>query len=209
MGTVQLIDHPLVQHKLTLLRRKEASTKSFRQLVNEIAALMAYEVLRDIPLHDVEIETPLETMTGRMIDGKKLVFVSILRAGSGILDGMLDVVPAARVGHIGLYREPKTLGAVEYYFKLPGDLHERDVVVVDPMLATGNSAVAAVDRLKESGPKSIKFVCLLTCPEGIAAMQDAHPDVPIYTAAIDRQLDEHGYILPGLGDAGDRIFGTK
>jgi uracil phosphoribosyltransferase len=209
MGTVQLIDHPLVQHKLTLLRRKEASTKSFRQLVNEIAALMAYEVLRDIPLHDVEIETPLETMTGRMIDGKKLVFVSILRAGSGILDGMLDVVPGARVGHIGLYREPKTLGAVEYYFKLPGDLHERDVVVVDPMLATGNSAVAAVDRLKESGPKSIKFVCLLTCPEGIAAMQDAHPDVPIYTAAIDRQLDEHGYILPGLGDAGDRIFGTK
>ncbi len=209
MGTVQLIDHPLVQHKLTLLRRREASTKSFRQLVNEIAVLMAYEVLRDIPLHDVEIETPLETMTGRMIDGKKLVFVSILRAGSGILDGMLDVVPAARVGHIGLYREPKTLGAVEYYFKLPGDLHERDVVVVDPMLATGNSAVAAVDRLKESGPKSIKFVCLLTCPEGIAAMQDAHPDVPIYTAAIDRQLDEHGYILPGLGDAGDRIFGTK
>jgi len=209
MGTVQLIDHPLVQHKLTLLRRKEASTKTFRQLVNEIAVLMAYEVLRDIPLHDVEIETPLETMTGRMIDGKKLVFVSILRAGSGILDGMLDVVPAARVGHIGLYREPKTLGAVEYYFKLPGDLHERDVVVVDPMLATGNSAVAAVDRLKESGPKSIKFVCLLTCPEGIAAMQDAHPDVPIYTAAIDRQLDEHGYILPGLGDAGDRIFGTK
>jgi uracil phosphoribosyltransferase len=209
MGTVQLIDHPLVQHKLTLLRRKEASTKTFRQLVNEIAVLMAYEVLRDIPLHDVEIETPLETMTGRMIDGKKLVFVSILRAGSGILDGMLDVVPAARVGHIGLYREPKTLGAVEYYFKLPADLHERDVVVVDPMLATGNSAVAAVDRLKESGPKSIKFVCLLTCPEGIAAMQDAHPDVPIYTAAIDRQLDEHGYILPGLGDAGDRIFGTK
>jgi uracil phosphoribosyltransferase len=209
MGTVHLIDHPLVQHKLTLLRRKEASTKSFRQLVNEIAALMAYEVLRDIPLHDVEIATPLETMTGRMIDGKKLVFVSILRAGSGILEGMLDVVPGARVGHIGLYREPKTLGAVEYYFKMPGDLHERDVVVVDPMLATGNSAVAAVDRLKESGPKSIKFVCLLTCPEGIAAMQDAHPDVAIYTAAIDRQLDEHGYILPGLGDAGDRIFGTK
>jgi uracil phosphoribosyltransferase len=209
MGTVHLIDHPLVQHKLTLLRRKESSTKSFRQLVNEIAALMAYEVLRDIPLHDVEIATPLETMTGRMIDGKKLVFVSILRAGSGILEGMLDVVPGARVGHIGLYREPKTLGAVEYYFKMPGDLHERDVVVVDPMLATGNSAVAAVDRLKESGPKSIKFVCLLTCPEGIAAMQDAHPDVAIYTAAIDRQLDEHGYILPGLGDAGDRIFGTK
>ena len=207
--TLHLIDHPLVQHKLTLLRRKEASTKTFRQLVNEIAALVAYEVLRDVPLHDVEIETPMETMTGRMIDGKKLVFVSILRAGTGILDGMLDVVPSARVGHIGLYRDPKTLVAVEYYFKMPGDLHERDVVIVDPMLATGNSAVAAVDRLKECGPKSIKFVCLLTCPEGVAAMGEAHPDVPIYTAAVDRQLDEHGYILPGLGDAGDRIFGTK
>ncbi|MDT5073247.1 MAG: uracil phosphoribosyltransferase [Mycobacterium sp.] len=209
MGTVHLIDHPLVQHKLTLLRRKEASTKSFRQLVNEIAALVAYEVLRDIPLHDIEIETPLETMTGRVIDGKKLVFVSILRAGTGILDGMLGVVPGARVGHIGLYRDPKTLVAVEYYFKMPGDLHERDVVIVDPMLATGHSAVAAVDRLKECGPKSIKFVCLLTCPEGLAAMREAHPDVPVYTAAVDRQLDEHGYILPGLGDAGDRIFGTK
>ncbi|MGH3644915.1 MAG: uracil phosphoribosyltransferase [Mycobacterium sp.] len=209
MGGIHLIDHPLVQHKMTLLRRKEASTKSFRQLVNEISALVAYEVLRDIPLHDIEIETPLETMTGRVIDGKKLVFVSILRAGTGILDGMLDVVPGARVGHIGLYRDPKTLVAIEYYFKMPGDLHERDVVIVDPMLATGNSAVAAVDRLKECGPKSIKFVCLLTCPEGIAAMQSAHPDVPIYTAAVDRQLDEHGYILPGLGDAGDRIFGTK
>jgi uracil phosphoribosyltransferase len=209
IGAVHLIDHPLVQHKMTLLRRKEASTKSFRQLVNEIAALVAYEVLRDIPLHDVEIETPLETMTGRVIDGKKLVFVSILRAGTGILDGMLGVVPGARVGHIGLYRDPKTLVAVEYYFKMPGDLHERDVVIVDPMLATGNSAVAAVDRLKECGPKSIKFVCLLTCPEGLAAMREAHPDVPIYTAAVDRQLDEHGYILPGLGDAGDRIFGTK
>ena len=209
MSTVHLIDHPLVQHKLTLLRRKEASTKTFRQLVNEIAALVAYEVLRDIPLHDIEIETPLETMTGRVIDGKKLVFVSILRAGTGILDGMLDVVPGARVGHIGLYRDPKTLVAIEYYFKMPGDLQERDVVIVDPMLATGNSAVAAVDRLKECGPKSIKFVCLLTCPEGVAAMQKAHPDVPIYTAAVDRQLDEHGYILPGLGDAGDRIFGTK
>ena len=207
--TLHLVDHPLVQHKLTLLRRKEASTKTFRQLVNEIAALVAYEVLRDIPLHDVEIETPLETMTGRVIDGKKLVFVSILRAGTGILDGMLSVVPGARVGHIGLYRDPKTLVAVEYYFKMPSDLEERDVVIVDPMLATGNSAIAAVDRLKECGPKSIKFVCLLTCPEGIKALQTAHPDVPIYTAAIDRQLNDHGYILPGLGDAGDRIFGTQ
>ncbi|OPX12274.1 MULTISPECIES: uracil phosphoribosyltransferase [Mycobacteriaceae] len=209
MTSLHLVDHPLVQHKLTLLRRKDASTKTFRQLVNEIAALVAYEVLRDIPLHDIEIETPLETMTGRVIDGKKLVFVSILRAGTGILDGMLSVVPGARVGHIGLYRDPKTLVAVEYYFKMPGDLEERDVVIVDPMLATGNSAIAAVDRLKECAPKSIKFVCLLTCPEGVAAMQEAHPDVPIYTAAVDRQLDEHGYILPGLGDAGDRIFGTK
>src|SRR4030088_3197190 len=209
MGAVHLIDHPLVQHKMTLLRRKQASTKTFRQLVNEIAALVAYEVLRDIPLHELEIETPLETMTGNVIDGKKLVFVSILRAGTGILDGMLTVVPGARVGHIGLYRDPKTMVAVEYYFKMPGELHERDVVVVDPMLATGNSAVAAVDRLKEFGPKSIKFVCLLTCPEGIDAMHRAHPDVPIYTAAIDRQLDEHGYIVPGVGGAGDRIFGTK
>ena len=159
MTGLHLVDHPLVQHKLTLLRRKDASTKTFRQLVNEISALMAYEVLRDIPLHDVEVETPMELTTGRVIDGKKLVFVSILRAGTGILDGMLDVVPGARVGHIGLYRDPKTLVAIEYYFKMPGDLHERDVVIVDPMLATGNSAVAAVDRLKECGPKSIKFVC--------------------------------------------------
>jgi uracil phosphoribosyltransferase len=206
---VHLIDHPLVQHKLTLMRRKSASTNSFRRLLNEVSALMAYEVLRDLPMHEIEIETPLETTTGRVVDGKKLVFVSILRAGTGILDGMLAVVPGARVGHIGLYRDPKTLVAIEYYFRMPGDLRERDVVVVDPMLATGHSAVAAVDRLKEQDPKSIKFVCLLTCPEGIAAMQEAHPDVPIFTAAIDRQLDEHGYILPGLGDAGDRIFGTK
>ncbi|KAF0964429.1 MULTISPECIES: uracil phosphoribosyltransferase [unclassified Rhodococcus (in: high G+C Gram-positive bacteria)] len=209
MGTVHLIDHPLVQHKLTMMRRKDASTNSFRRLANEISALMTYEVLRDIPMQEVEIETPLEVTTGRVIDGKKLVFVSILRAGTGILDGMLTIVPGARVGHIGLYRDPKTLGAVEYYFKMPGDLHERDVVVVDPLLATGNSAVAAVERLKECGPKSIKFVCLLTCPEGVAALDKAHPDVPIYTAAVDRQLDEHGYILPGIGDAGDRIFGTK
>jgi uracil phosphoribosyltransferase len=209
MGTVHLIDHPLVQHKLTLLRRKDVSTSSFRRLVEEVSTLMAYEVLRDIPVHEIEIETPMERTTGRVIDGKKVVFVSILRAGTGILDGMLAVVPSARVGHIGLYRDPKTLGAVEYYFKMPGDLRERDVVVVDPMLATGHSAVAAMERLKECHPKSIKFVCLLACPEGIAAMDSAHPDVPIFTAAVDRQLDEHGYILPGLGDAGDRIFGTK
>ncbi|AWK70921.1 uracil phosphoribosyltransferase [Rhodococcus oxybenzonivorans] len=209
MGTVHVIDHPLVQHKLTMMRRKDASTNSFRRLANEISALMTYEVLRDIPMQDIDIETPMEVTTGKVIDGKKLVFVSILRAGTGILDGMLTIVPGARVGHIGLYRDPKTLVAVEYYFKMPGDLHERDVVIVDPLLATGNSAVAAVERLKECSPKSIKFVCLVTCPEGIAVLQNAHPDIPIYTAAVDRQLDEHGYILPGIGDAGDRIFGTK
>ena len=209
MTNVHLIDHPLVQHKLTLMRRKDASTNTFRTLLNELSSLMAYEVTRDMPLQDVEIETPLETMTGKMIDGKKLVFVSILRAGNGILEGMLNVVPGARVGHVGLYRDPATLQAVEYYFKMPSEMAERDIVVVDPMLATGNSAIAAIDRLKKLAPKSIKFVCLLTCPEGIAALQKAHPDVPIYTAAIDRQLNDHGYILPGLGDAGDRIFGTK
>ena len=208
-ANVHLIDHPLVQHKLTLMRRKDASTTTFRTLLNELSMLMAYEVTRDMPMQDVEIETPLEVMTSKMIDGKKLVFVSILRAGNGILEGMLNVVPGARVGHVGLYRDPKTLTAVEYYFKMPHDMQERDVVVVDPMLATGNSAIAAVDRIKELMPKSIKFVCLLTCPEGIAALQKVHPDVPIYTAAIDRQLNDHGYILPGLGDAGDRIFGTK
>ena len=209
MSNVHLINHPLVQHKLTLMRRKDASTNTFRTLLNELSSLMAYEVTRDMPLQDVQIETPLEPMTGRMIDGKKLVFVSILRAGNGILEGMLNVVPGARVGHVGLYRDPATLQAVEYYFKMPSEMAERDIVVVDPMLATGNSAIAAIDRLKKLQPKSIKFVCLLTCPEGIAALQKAHPDVAIYTAAIDRQLNDHGYILPGLGDAGDRIFGTK
>ncbi|MEO7953774.1 MAG: uracil phosphoribosyltransferase [Polaromonas sp.] len=209
MSNVHLIDHPLVQHKLTLMRRKDASTNTFRTLLNELSTLMAYEVTRDMPLQDVEVETPLETMTGKMIDGKKLVFVSILRAGNGILEGMLSVVPGARVGHVGLYRDPETLEPVEYYFKMPQEMEERDIVIVDPMLATGNSAIAAVNRLKQLKPRSIKFVCLLTCPEGVAALQKAHPDVAIYTAAIDRQLNEHGYILPGLGDAGDRIFGTK
>jgi uracil phosphoribosyltransferase len=209
MNNVHLINHPLVQHKLTLMRRKDASTSTFRTLLNELSSLMAYEVTRDMPLQDVEVQTPLETMTGKMIDGKKLVFVSILRAGNGILEGMLSVVPGARVGHVGLYRDPATLQPVEYYFKMPQEMEERDIVIVDPMLATGNSAIAAVDRLKKLKPKSIKFVCLLTCPEGIAALQKAHPDVAIYTAAIDRELNSHGYILPGLGDAGDRIFGTK
>lgn len=209
MSNVHLINHPLVQHKLTLMRRKDASTNTFRTLLNELSSLMAYEVTRDMPLQEVEVETPLETTTGKVIDGKKLVFVSILRAGNGILEGMLSVVPGARVGHVGLYRDPDTLEPVEYYFKMPQEMEERDIVIVDPMLATGNSAIAAVDRLKKLKPKSIKFVCLLTCPEGVAALQKAHPDVDIYTAAIDRQLNEHGYILPGLGDAGDRIFGTK
>ena len=209
MSNVHVVDHPLVQHKLSLMRRKDASTNSFRRLLNELSMLMAYEVTRDMPMQDVEIETPLETMTTKVIDGKKLVLVSILRAGNGILEGMLTVVPGARVGHIGLYRDPKTLTAVEYYFKMPSEMQDRDIIVVDPMLATGNSAIAAVERLKELHPKSIKFVCLLTCPEGVKALQTAHPDVPIYTAAIDRELNDHGYILPGLGDAGDRIFGTK
>lgn len=206
---VHVIDHPLVQHKLTLMRRKDASTSSFRTLLNELSMLMAYEVTRDMPTHEVEIETPLEKMRARMIDGKKLVLVSILRAGTGILDGMLTVVPGARVGHIGLYRDPQTKQAIEYYFKMPQDMQERDVIVVDPMLATGNSAIAAIERVKATHPKSIKFLCLLTCPEGIKALRQAHPDVPIFTAAIDRQLNSHSYILPGLGDAGDRIFGTQ
>ena len=206
---VHLIDHPLVQHKLTLMRKKEASTNSFRSLLNELSSLMAYEVTRDMATQDVQIETPLEVMQAKMIDGKKLVFVSILRAGNGILDGMLNVVPGARVGHIGLYRDHETLQAVEYYFKMPKDMESRDVVVVDPMLATGNSAVAAITRIKQCKPKSIKFMCLLTAPLGINTLHEAHPDVEIYTAAIDRELNEHGYILPGLGDAGDRIFGTQ
>ncbi len=206
---VHLIDHPLVQHKLTLMRKKEASTNSFRSLLNELSSLMAYEVTRDMATQDVQIETPLEVMQAKMIDGKKLVFVSILRAGNGILDGMLNVVPGARVGHIGLYRDHETLQAVEYYFKMPKDMESRDVVVVDPMLATGNSAVAAITRIKQCKPKSIKFMCLLTAPVGINTLHEAHPDVEIYTAAIDRELNEHGYILPGLGDAGDRIFGTQ
>ena len=206
---VHVIEHPLVQHKLTLMRKKETSTTSFRRLVNELSTLMAYEVTRDMPMHEVTIETPMEKMQSKLIDGKKVVFVPILRAGMGILDGMLGVVPGARVGHIGLYRDPKTLVAVEYYFKMPTGMPDRDAIVLDPMLATGNSAVAAVERLKESRPRSIKFVCLVSCPEGIKHFHEVHPDVPIYTATIDRELNDHGYILPGLGDAGDRIFGTK
>ena len=203
------VTHPLVQHKLTLMRNKDASSTTFRTLLGELAMLMAYEVTRDTPTQQVEIETPLEKMASPMVDGKKLVFASILRAGNGMLDGLLRVVPNARVGTVGLYRDPKTLQAVEYYFKMPADMAERDVIAVDPMLATGHSAVAAIDRIKATHPRSIKFLCLLAAPEGIRTLQAAHPDVPIYTAAIDRELNEHGYILPGLGDAGDRIFGTK
>jgi len=206
---VHVIDHPLVQHKLTLMRRKDTSTNNFRELVQELSALLAYELTREMPMQEIEIETPLEKMTSRVIDGKKIVLASILRAGNGFLDGMLQVIPGARVGHIGLYRDPATLQAVEYYFKMPQDMHERDVIVLDPMLATGNSAVAAVDRLKKTGPRSIRFVCLVTCPQGLKTFHDAHPDVPVYTPAVDRGLNEHGYIVPGLGDAGDRIFGTK
>ncbi|MCX7175750.1 MAG: uracil phosphoribosyltransferase [Proteobacteria bacterium] len=209
MQSLHVVGHPLVQHKLTLMRRKDASTSSFRRLLNELSTLMVYEVTRDMATHDVVIETPLETMSAKQIDGKKLVFASILRAGNGILDGVLSVVPGARVGHVGLYRDPKTLQAVEYYFKMPKNMEERDVIVVDPMLATGNSASAAVARIKRCKPKSIKFLCLLTCPEGINTMHREHPDVHVYTAAVDRELNDHGYILPGLGDAGDRIFGTQ
>ncbi len=209
MPEVHVLDHPLIQHKLTLMRRRETSTTNFRRLLSEIGALMAYEVTRDTPMQEVEIETPLEAMRARLIDGKKLVFVPILRAGTGLLDGFLDVVPGARVGHIGLYRDPKTLAAVEYYFKMPGGMNERDAIVLDPMLATGNSAVAAIARLKQTRPRSIRMVCLVAAPEGIATLRAAHPDVPVYAAAVDRQLNDHGYIVPGLGDAGDRIFGTK
>jgi len=208
-SNVTVVDHPLVQHKLSLLRQKDRSTSGFRTLLAEISMLLVYEVTRDLKLTYKTIETPLATMQAPCIDGKKVVLLNILRAGTGMVEGMLRILPSARVGNIGLYRDPETLGAVEYYFKLPSDMADRDVIVVDPMLATGNSAAAAVTRLKASGPRSIKFVCLLTCPEGIATMQKAHPDVPIYTAAIDRQLNDHGYILPGLGDAGDRIFGTQ
>ncbi|GAB3190434.1 uracil phosphoribosyltransferase [Hydrogenophaga aquatica] len=206
---VHIIDHPLVQHKLTLMRQKDTSTKSFRQLAQEISTLLAYEITRDMPMQEIEIETPLEKMKSRVIDGKKIVLASILRAGNGFLDGMLQVLPSARVGHIGLYRDPDTLQPVEYYFKMPQGMEERDVIVLDPMLATGNSAVAAVDRLKRSNPRSLRFACLVACPEGVKNFHDHHPDVPIYTPAVDRGLNEHGYIVPGLGDAGDRIFGTK
>ncbi|MEM6295968.1 MAG: uracil phosphoribosyltransferase [Myxococcota bacterium] len=207
--TVHLIDHPLILHKLSIMRRKETSTSMFRSLLEEISMLLGYELTRDLPVQMQEIETPLATMQAPSLQGKKVVIVSVLRAGTGMLDGFLKVLPSARVGHIGLYRDPKTLIPVEYYFKVPREMEDRQVIVVDPMLATGNSAVAAVERIKRTGPKSVKFLCLLAAPEGIANFHEHHPDVPIYTPAVDERLDEKGYILPGLGDAGDRMFGTK
>ena len=206
---ITIVDHPLVQHKLTLMRDKEQPTAYFRQLLRETALLLAYEVTRDLPLETKRVETPIEVMDAPVLSGKKLCFVSVLRAGNGLLEGMLDLLPSARVGHVGLYRDPETLEAVEYYYKVPQDIGERLVIVVDPMLATANSGIAAVDRLKQGGARQLKFVCLLAAPEGVAAFTAAHPDVPLYTASLDRELNDHGYILPGLGDAGDRIYGTR
>lgn len=209
MDGVTVISHPLVQHKLTIMRKKETSTASFRRLLREISTLLCYEVTRDLELTTERIETPLQEMDAPLLEGKKLVFASILRAGNGLLEGMLELVPAARVSHIGVYRDHETLQPVEYYFKAPGDLDARLVIVVDPMLATGNSSIAAVDKLKERGANNIRFLCLLAAPEGIKNFTEAHPDVPVYTAAIDSHLNEKGYIVPGLGDAGDRMYGTK
>ena len=204
-----LVRHPLVQHKLTLMRRKEQSSSAFRALLREISWLLCFEVTKDLPLTKTPIETPVQAMDAPMLKGRKLAFISILRAGNGMLDGMLDVIPSARVGHVGLYRDPETLEAVEYYYKVPSSMEDRLIVVVDPMLATANSAISAVHRLKQGGATDMRFVCLISAPEGIKAFNKAHPDVPIVTAAVDEKLNDHGYIVPGLGDAGDRIFGTK
>ena len=204
-----VVDHPLIRHKLTIMREATTATSKFRQLLREISLLLAYEVLRDLECTMIEIDTPLERMQAPKLEGKKLCFVSILRAGNGLLDGMLDLVPSARVGHVGLYRDPQSLEPVEYYMKLPEHIGDRPCIAVDPMLATGNSAAAAVQRIKDAGATRIKFVCLLAAPEGIATFTKAHPDVPVFTAAIDRELNDHGYIMPGLGDAGDRMYGTK
>lgn len=209
MSELHVIDHPLIQHKLTYMRKKETGSKDFRELLDEIAMLMGYEVTRDLPLEDVEIETPLQKMTGKVISGKKLAIVPILRAGLGMVDGLLELVPVAKVGHIGLYRDPETHLPIEYYCKLPADISERIVIVVDPMLATGGSASDALMKLKERGCTHLRLMCLVAAPEGVAAVQKNHPDVDIYVAAVDEKLNEHAYILPGLGDAGDRLFGTK
>jgi len=209
MNNVTIVDHPLVQHKLSLMREKTTPSATFRQLLREISLLIAYEVTRDLPLTTKLVDTPIAAYDAPALAGKKLVLISILRAGNGLLEGMLDLMPSARVGHVGLYRDPDTLEAVEYYFKIPNLLGDRLVIVVDPMLATANSAIAAVERIKAAGPRNLKFVCLLAAPEGIDAFTTAHPDVPIFTAAIDECLNDHGYIVPGLGDAGDRLYGTK
>lgn len=208
MNELHITDHPLIQHKLTIMRNKETSTAGFRRLLSEISLLMGYEVTRNMPLEYHDIETPLAPMKAPMLEGKKLVLVSILRAGQGLLDGLLQLIPSARVGHVGLYRDPATLKAIEYFFKLPENMGDRDCIVVDPMLATGHSASAAVTRIKQTNPKSIKFMCLLAAPPGIAYFHTQHPDVPVYTAAVDPELNKKGYIVPGLGDAGDRLYGT-
>ena len=204
-----IVDHPLVQHKLSLMRDKETSTAVFRQLLREISHLLAYEVTRGLPMTTRSVETPLKVMDAPVLDGRKLALVSILRAGNGLMDGMLDLIPSARVGFVGLYRDEETLQPVQYYCKLPGELDDRLVIAVDPMLATGNSSAAAIDLIKEKGAKNIRFLCLLAAPEGVARMKEAHPDVPVVTASLDEKLNELGYIVPGLGDAGDRMFGTK
>ncbi len=209
MAKVYVFDHPLIQHKLTFVRKKETGTKEFRELVDEISTLMAYEATRDMPLEEIEIETPVAKTKAKVLSGKKIGVVPILRAGIGMVDGILKLIPAAKVGHVGLYRDPETLKPVEYYVKLPADVPERDFIVVDPMLATGGSAIAAIDALKKRGAKHVIFMCLIAAPEGVEALQKAHPDVDIYIAALDEKLDENAYIVPGLGDAGDRLFGTK
>ncbi|QEA32147.1 uracil phosphoribosyltransferase [Secundilactobacillus malefermentans] len=209
MGKFQVLDHPLIQHKLTIIRNKNCGTKVFREVVDEIATLMAYDVARDMPLENVEIETPIGKTTVKTLAGKKVAIVPILRAGIGMVDGILELIPAAKVGHIGMYRDEKTLKPHEYFVKLPSDIDQRQVYVVDPMLATGGSAIMAIDALKKRGATSIKFMCLVSAPEGVKALQEAHPDIDIYTAALDEKLNEDGYIVPGLGDAGDRLFGTK
>ena len=209
MGTIHVLEHPLVQHKLSIIRRKDTGVKEFREIISELAALMCYEATRDLPTEEIEIETPVATAKVRVLAGKKLAVVPILRAGLGMVDGILQMIPSAKVGHIGLYRDPATLQPVEYYCKLPSDVSERDVIIVDPMLATGGSLVAAVQFLKNYGVQHIRAMCIIAAPEGVKAMQEAHPDVDVYVAAVDEKLNDHGYIVPGLGDAGDRIFGTK